>query len=29
MVRTDLVLLRLFLELRFCFMTGGLRATDQ
>ena len=27
--RTDLVLLRLFLELGFCFMTGGLRATDQ
>ena len=27
--RTDLVLLRLLLELGFCFMTGGLRATDQ
>jgi Ca2+/H+ antiporter len=25
----DLVLLRLLLELGFCFMTGGLRATDQ
>jgi len=24
-----LVLLRLLLELGFCFMTGGLRATDQ
>jgi hypothetical protein len=27
--RTDLVLLRLLLERDFCFMTGGLRATDQ
>jgi hypothetical protein len=27
--RTDLVLLRLLLELGFCFITGGLRATDQ
>jgi hypothetical protein len=27
--RMDLVLLRLLLELGFCFMTGGLRATDQ
>jgi hypothetical protein len=25
----DLVLLRLLLELGFCFMTGGLPATDQ
>jgi len=25
----DLVLLRLLLEIGFCFMTGGLRATDQ
>jgi hypothetical protein len=24
----DLVLLRLLLELGFCFMTGGLRTTD-
>jgi hypothetical protein len=27
--RGSLVLLRLFLELGFCFMTGGLRATNQ
>jgi hypothetical protein len=27
--RMDLVLLHLLLELGFCFMTGGLRATDQ
>jgi hypothetical protein len=27
--RMDLVLLRLLLELRFCFMASGLRATDQ
>jgi hypothetical protein len=27
--RTDLALLRLLLELGFCFMTGGLHATDQ
>jgi hypothetical protein len=27
--RTDLAILRFLLELGFCFMTGGLRATDQ
>jgi hypothetical protein len=27
--RMDLELLRLLLELGFCFMTGGLRATNQ
>jgi hypothetical protein len=26
--RMDLVMLRLLLELGFCFMTGGLRTTD-
>ena len=27
--RTDLVLMRLLLEVGFCFMTGGLHDTDQ